>query len=468
MRNRLWQAAQAGDTYELYDAILEEKDVLSRIDEAKLVDTPLHIAASGGHADFAKAMMYLMPSFGRKLNPKMYSPMQLALKNGYKDVVLDLLAVDKDLVRIKGREGYTALHNAAENGDIDILARFLKYCPACVEDVTIRNETALHLAVKNNKLEAVEILARFLRRTHLYCKVSKSHLLNSKDRNGNTALHIAASNAHPQIIQVLIECKIGRKETNNEGLTALDMLKRQSSETENNEICLSIIREPPKQGSVIVRLWLLLLSFGKLVIVIHKNALLKHEKEVELALSDMLRSKITKKEEWVMLRMGKISNMSTEKINALLVVVTLILTAIYQAMLSPPGGVWQGEYPGNIHVGESVMDDTSFGIFLSLNFEVFFLTSCVTLIFLHAVTKNRVLTVLFEILLSSLICSLANNVQVILPTNRSIVSKPVIFASKFSPFFSLFSSFIYFEFLRKLYTTFPRRRIFLEFFCQDT
>ena len=197
--NRLRQAAQVGDTIELNNGILEEEDVLKGIDEAELIDTPLHIAAIGGHANFAMAMMYLKPSCGRKLNRSLYSPMQLAMQNEHREVVLDLLAVDKDLVRVKGREGYTALHYAAEKGDLDLLAQFLKDCPACIEDVTIRKETALHVAAKNDKLEALELLARFLRRTHLYWKVSKNHLLNSKNRNGDTVLHIAASNTQPKV-----------------------------------------------------------------------------------------------------------------------------------------------------------------------------------------------------------------------------------------------------------------------------
>ncbi|XWS08085.1 hypothetical protein CRYUN_Cryun41cG0048200 [Craigia yunnanensis] len=101
--NRLRQAAQVGDTIELYYGILEEADVLRGIDEAEFIDTPLLIAANGGHANFAMAMI---------------------------EMVLDLLSVDKDLVRVKGKEGYTALHYAAEKGDLDLLAQFLNDCPA--------------------------------------------------------------------------------------------------------------------------------------------------------------------------------------------------------------------------------------------------------------------------------------------------------------------------------------------------
>ena len=204
MDKRLRAAAQAGDTNELYNCIGEGADVLRLFDEADFVDTPLHVAAASGHADFAIAIMYLKPSLARKLNQYVFSPIHLALQNGHTATVLRLLDVDKDLVRVKGKQGYTAFHIAVEKGILELFAEFLKDCPACIEDVTIRNETALHIAAQNHRYEALEILVRWLERTHLYGKVSRKHLLNSKDTDGNTVLHIAASHAQPKVMKFKI------------------------------------------------------------------------------------------------------------------------------------------------------------------------------------------------------------------------------------------------------------------------
>ncbi|XWS66265.1 hypothetical protein CRYUN_Cryun05aG0184700 [Craigia yunnanensis] len=188
----LREVAQAGDTKALYDCIREDPDVFRRIDEAE-------------------------PSFARKLNQDVFSPIHVALQNEHIETVLRLLAVDKDLVRVKGKEGYTALHCVAEEGNLDLLAQFLQDCPVSIEDLTIRNQTALHIAAQNNQLEALEMIARWLRRSHLYGKVPRKHLLDSKDRDGNTMLHIAASNTQPQMIKVLLECKVDAKEINTNG-----------------------------------------------------------------------------------------------------------------------------------------------------------------------------------------------------------------------------------------------------------
>jgi ankyrin repeat protein len=88
---------------------------LERIDVIPFVDTPLHIAASAGHTQFAMEIMKLKPSFARKLNQDGFTPMHLALQNNQTQVVLQLLDVDEDLVRVQGREGVTPLHYRSSN-----------------------------------------------------------------------------------------------------------------------------------------------------------------------------------------------------------------------------------------------------------------------------------------------------------------------------------------------------------------
>ncbi|KAF2321300.1 hypothetical protein GH714_038542 [Hevea brasiliensis] len=75
---RLRQAARAGDIDALYALIREDARVLERVDEVPFVDTPLHIAASAGHIQFAMEIVNLKASFTRKLNPDGHSVHQEA------------------------------------------------------------------------------------------------------------------------------------------------------------------------------------------------------------------------------------------------------------------------------------------------------------------------------------------------------------------------------------------------------
>ncbi|KAF2321318.1 hypothetical protein GH714_038603 [Hevea brasiliensis] len=164
MDQRLKDAAQAGDIDALYALIREDAFVLKRIDELPIVDTPLHIAASAGHVDFAMEIVNLKASFTRKLNPDGFSPMHLALQNGKEVMVLWLLDVDKDLVRVKARGGKTPLHDAAEIGNLlSCLDGFFDACPESIQDVTNQGDTALHIALRSKKIKAFEKLMDWLR-----------------------------------------------------------------------------------------------------------------------------------------------------------------------------------------------------------------------------------------------------------------------------------------------------------------
>ncbi|GLU07205.1 hypothetical protein SLE2022_241700 [Rubroshorea leprosula] len=323
MDERMRDVAEAGDIDALYALIQENSFVLESIDRFPFVDTPLHIAASKGHIDFAMEMMNLKPSYARKLNPTGLSPMHLALLNCQIHVVRELLKVDKDLVRVKGRGGMTPLHFAVvEKGNLDLIAEFLEACPECITDVTIQGQNAIHIAISNNNSETLELLVRWLEKiTHKDADIWNKQVLNGIDRGGNTVLHIAASNSHPQaeqMVGLLLECKmISKNEVNLNGQSALDMSYGKVSESETAEIlrqagCLEAERIPTRQTSA-------------------------ESLRTKMSLLQKLQRTMTRQNNMI----------SNDMRNAMLVVAVLILTATYQTCLSPPGGVWQGNGENN-------------------------------------------------------------------------------------------------------------------------
>ena len=146
--------------------------------------------------------MGLMPSFAWKLNPDGFSPIHLALKNGHIELVRQLLEIDWDLARVKRKECITPLHYVVETGDhhIDLLDKFLLVCPDSIRNVTMRDETALHITLKNDQLEAFKFLVGWLGRN--FFKNSSSNvkaILDQKDDEGNTVLHITISKNGTQV-----------------------------------------------------------------------------------------------------------------------------------------------------------------------------------------------------------------------------------------------------------------------------
>ncbi|KAG8481113.1 hypothetical protein CXB51_025880 [Gossypium anomalum] len=164
------------------------------------MDTRLKRAARAGNVkngctEFAMEILSLKPSFARKLHRGL-SPIHLAVQAGHKEMVLRFIEIDKDLVRIRGKNGETPLHYISRVGNYDgLLDKFLETCPDCLRDEKD------------------------------YCR----EVVNRKDKDGNTALHIAARNNQPEMLKLLLNCKADKYDTNQHGLTALEIAQEHNS-----------------------------------------------------------------------------------------------------------------------------------------------------------------------------------------------------------------------------------------------
>ncbi|TYH60660.1 hypothetical protein ES332_D08G310300v1 [Gossypium tomentosum] len=320
--------AGTGDTDALYALIRKDPNMLEHIDQIPFIDTPLHIAANEGQIKFAMEMINLKPSFGRKLNQDGFSPMHLAFKMGHTKLVLRLLQTDKDLVRVKGREGMTPFHCAAAAGNSNLLFQFLETCPECVEDVTVLNETALHLALKNKHTDAFNFLLGWLRKNRRRGgKDLERKVMNWRDDDDNTALHIAATRKQHQAVQLLLDSFYGLdvKAKNSEGLTAREIIENVGRQGLN----MSSAEDDDRTTAKIKRIK-------------------KRTSRPERALVKLIRTK---------------NGLSENMINATLVVAALVITAIYQSSLSPPRGLWQGDKISNPTNTSNLTTTTKFGGF---------------------------------------------------------------------------------------------------------
>ncbi|PPD77817.1 hypothetical protein GOBAR_DD25268 [Gossypium barbadense] len=307
----LREVAGTGDTDALYALIRKDPYMLEHIDQIPFIDTPLHIAANEGQIKFAMEMINLKPSFGRKLNQD--GPMHLALQMGHTKLVLRLLQTDKDLLQW---------------GTLNLLFHFLETCPECVEDVTVRNETALHLALKNDHTDAFNLLHGWLRKNRrgggngLERKV-----VNWRDDDDNTVLHIAATKQQHQAVQLLLDSFYGldANAKNSEGLTAREIIER----VERQGLNMSGAEDDDTTTAKIERIK-------------------KRTSRSERALVKLIRAR---------------NGLSENMLNATLVVAALVITAIYQSSLSPPRGLWQGDNTSIPTTTSNLTTTTKFKLF---------------------------------------------------------------------------------------------------------
>ncbi|XP_039166727.1 ankyrin repeat-containing protein BDA1 [Eucalyptus grandis] len=270
----------------------------------------------------------LKPSFTRKLNCRGYSPMHLALEKKHYGTARALMTLDPEVIRVRGREGYTPLHFVA--GEImeaqeelqELLAEFLSTCKSSIEDLTNQCETAVHIAVKKGNTKALEILLGWLKRVHL------TKILNWKDQNGNTVLHIAVSG------QQQLPTAVFRQRQLQAGQQQLPMPVSGQQQLEIIKLLVGYTNVNAKNflNRTALDIFQKSVHFDEDV-----AKRLCQRSASTLSLSQFFSKELTAFEKYTYF--FRIQDEATR--NIILVVATLIATATYQAVLSPPGGYWQ-------------------------------------------------------------------------------------------------------------------------------
>ncbi|KAF8031679.1 hypothetical protein BT93_D0790 [Corymbia citriodora subsp. variegata] len=300
----------------LHQAI-EHDDLLDRVSKHPFPHTPLHHAVAEGKTLVAMEIAILKPSFARKLNSKGDSPVHLALQSKHYQTVRALMTHDLKLIRVPGRCGITPLHYIATKegeDEAELLAEFLCTCKSSIEDLMSKCETAAHVAVKNHSVKALKVLVGWLKQVNL------TEILNWKDQDGNTVLHIAVSKIQPEIINMVIRhVKVYAKNIQDE--TAVRMFKENPCGDRN-----LARRFRPREHVEGLRAFLVSLFFHN-----------EDDAAVRRPLSRFLSRKLTLFE-WLTIWFG-LRDESVRDI--ILLVCTLVTTATYQAALTPPGGYWQ-------------------------------------------------------------------------------------------------------------------------------
>ncbi|XP_049378268.1 ankyrin repeat-containing protein BDA1-like [Solanum stenotomum] len=355
MDRRLWEAAKTGDVHHLQSLIKEDPLLLRAVSLAE---------------------------YAGELNQDGFSPLHIASVNGDIEIVKEILNVDSNLCLLKGKDRRIPLHYAVIKGREHVMKELLVVSPDSAEEVTARGETCLHLAVKNYQFEAFKFLLDNLK------DLNKYGLLNKKDIQGNTVLHLAVSTKQYEVVDMLLGENVVSKGTievnslNKKGLTPLEVLLEESEDTDIEEIlrasgALSAENLQSLQQQVLPQSWVVPFQDPS------------NEQSSREQRKDLPRSRAKKLQDFF--KYNKSKDCPGKVRDTLLVIAILIATATYQAVFSPPGGVWQDTYwpddnnnsshDGKMslrHIaGQSVMGTNypiSYGLFLVFNSIGFFVS----------------------------------------------------------------------------------------------
>ncbi|XXG73115.1 hypothetical protein AAC387_Pa07g2084 [Persea americana] len=169
--------------------------------------------------------------------------------------------------------------------------------------------------------------------------ISDAELLNQKDDNGNTILHLSAAMKHVPVIKFLIKETIVEVNSRNmNGLTALDLLTICPRESTGEMEIAEILRRGGAK-----RAWELPKPNGEDSEVAlvdppqFQDSEVKQDCEAVVSLASM---SWQIKELWIQEMKQKHDN---DKRNTMMVISVLIVTVALQATLTPPGGPWQDD-----------------------------------------------------------------------------------------------------------------------------
>jgi ankyrin repeat protein len=181
----------------------------AQVQDTGFFGTPMHAASVSGHA----SVIELLKLHGADLNAKFngLTPLHRAVQAGHEDVARMLIKLGAELMAQDG-SGATPMHQAAAHGHSTIV-RLLLNAGASPNTLNQNRQSVMRIAVAAGQLEVMQLL------------ISSRVDVNEK-RDGNTLLHLAASNHDNAAVLKLIEMGIDLEAKNTSGFTALHLACR--------------------------------------------------------------------------------------------------------------------------------------------------------------------------------------------------------------------------------------------------
>nr|GME00721.1 Protein accelerated cell death 6 [Ipomoea batatas] len=213
-KSLLYLAAEAG--FESIVKILMENPVgRYPIAENNKHKSPIHAAIIGRNIDVLRLLWeYDKLSFETRCE-KGWNPLHYAADNGYLDGVDFLLNRCHEFGYHRDKQGFFPVHIASIRGHCNIVSMMLQRRPDSIELLTLQGQNILHVAAKGRRLKAFDYMLRM---------PEVERLINQRDEDGNTALHVATIYGNPKVVSSLMwdeRVRLGLE--NGNGLTALDI-----------------------------------------------------------------------------------------------------------------------------------------------------------------------------------------------------------------------------------------------------
>ncbi|KAK1575615.1 hypothetical protein Q3G72_006974 [Acer saccharum] len=204
---------------------------------------PLHIAIEHGSLRVAMEIGRGWPKLATIANQDGDIAMHLVSAKGDVKMVEFLEKLYPGSCLVENKNSMIPLHVAVLKGQSVLVRKLVSLCPESLKKVSSKQETVFHLALKNSQSGVFQVLVDEIKKLN-----QGQHLLNKKDDEGNTVLHIAAFKRLTGIVKLLLlessssssRIQMQINSINKQGLTALDVWRANSIDTASKEISLII------------------------------------------------------------------------------------------------------------------------------------------------------------------------------------------------------------------------------------
>ncbi|XP_063965688.1 ankyrin-2-like isoform X1 [Lytechinus pictus] len=187
--------AVEGDEPAVTKYLLEEGADMNKVNVRNM--SPLHRAASRNHVDCARILI----NHGCNVNMQDYqkdTPLHDAITKNSVDVAELLLKVPSIDTSIENGNKFTPLQFAVIKGRLEIVKMVARHCPSSIAVPKQHGYNVLHIAAVNNHVEVMKFLLAI--EDHGLC-------IETKNSEGQTALHLASHKAYSESIEYLISLR---------------------------------------------------------------------------------------------------------------------------------------------------------------------------------------------------------------------------------------------------------------------
>lgn len=198
----------------LLTEVEDHGNVHRHLDKGRVV----HAAIMAKNLDILKIMLDKYLDLRYSTDEKLRRPLSYAAFTGFLEGVRYLLRDNnfQNLAFRPDEDGSFPIHRACSGGNSTLVVKeFLDHSNNMMWLPNTKGQNILHVAAEAGKAKVVNYILRL---------PNSESLINMKDEDGNTPLHLASKGKHPKVIYALTwDDRVKLNLQNNHGLTALDV-----------------------------------------------------------------------------------------------------------------------------------------------------------------------------------------------------------------------------------------------------